>query len=86
MVSPKPIAAKEALKFFKNSIEVQTATPVRTKGEDSIERPGFKSKMERLAEEHVLSARDYGDRVTIVTLDGRRHEAVKFGKQDAATA
>lgn len=73
----KTIAAAEALKAFgKQNIEVQEATPVKVKGDDGRERPGFKTQMKPLAEKHVLSAKRWDDgRVTITTIDGRRHEA-----------
>lgn len=77
----KEIDAAEALKLFtKQTISVQTATPVKVRGEDGKERPSFKTKDEPLAAEHVISAKDYGDRVTITTIDGRRHEATRKGK------
>lgn len=73
----KLIAAAEALKALgKNDIEVQEATPVKVKGEDGKERPGFKTAMKPLAEKHVISAKKWDDgKVTITTIDGRRHEA-----------
>lgn len=73
----KTIAAAEALKVFgKMDIQVQEAMPAKLKGEDGKERPGFKTQMKPLAEKHVLSAAKYDDgHVSIVTIDGRRHEA-----------
>ena len=72
----KEIAAAEALKAFgKHNITVQVARQVTLKGEDGVERPGFKTTNEPLAAKHVIGAADYGDHVTIVTLDGQRHEA-----------
>lgn len=74
----KEIAAADALKYFgKSAIEVQTARPVTVKGEDGKERPTFKADMKPLAEQHVIAARDYGDKVVIVTIDGRRYEQAK---------
>ena len=85
MANAKEITAADALKFFgRQNITVQVARPVKVKGEDDKERPGFKTKDEALAEEHILAARDYGDRVTLVTIDGRRYEAAKRGKAEAA--
>jgi hypothetical protein len=82
---PKEIAAADALKFFsRQSITVQTATPVKVKGEDGVERPGYKTKDEALAADHVLAARDHGEKIVIVTIDGRRYEAAKRGRQEAA--
>lgn len=71
------ISAAEALKAFKGkSVEVQEARPAKTKGDDGKERQGFETKMATLAEKHVLDAAQHDDgRVTIVTIDGRRHEA-----------
>lgn len=63
----KEIAAAEAIKAFgKQSITVQAARQVTVKGADDVEP---------LAVKHIIAAADYGDRVTIVTLDGRRYEA-----------
>jgi len=83
----RKIEAAEALKLFRGqSITVQTTTPVKVKGEDGRERPGYKTKDEALAAEHVLAARDHGDKVVIVTIDGRRYEAAKRGKAAEANA
>ena len=72
----KEIAAAEAIKAFgKQSITVQAARQVTVKGADDVERPGFKTTDEPLAVKHIIAAADYSDRVTIVTLDGRRYEA-----------
>ena len=72
----KEISATEAIKAFaKSGIKVQEAKAVTLKGEDGKERPGFKTDDVPLREAHILSAADYGDRITIVTIDGRRHEA-----------
>jgi len=70
------ISAAEALKAFKGKIEVQTAKAVNVKGENGKERDAYDVKMAPLATEHVLSAKRYDDgRVTITTIDGRKHEA-----------
>ena len=59
------------MKFFKGrDVKVQVATP----GKDG---QGFTTAAAPLAEEHVTGARDYGDRVAIVTIDGQRYEAAK---------
>lgn len=74
----KEIEAAEALKAFgKQDIQVQEATAAgKLKGEDGKERPGFKTGMKPLAAKHVLAAKKYDDgRITIVTIDGQRHEA-----------
>lgn len=72
------LSAAAALAFFKGSkITVQTAKPGKARGEDGKERPVFKTDTEALAEEHIVAAKDYGDRVTIVAVDGQRHEARK---------
>ncbi len=72
------ITAAEAMKFFKGGdIAVQTARQVKVKGEDGVTRPAFETKNRPLAEDLILSAVDYGDRVSIVTIDGKRHEAQK---------
>jgi len=73
----KTIKAADAIKLFgKQDIQVQEAKPAKLKGEDGKERPGFKADMKPLAEKHILSAKEYDDgKVTIVTIDGRRHEA-----------
>jgi hypothetical protein len=76
-MAKKEISAAEAIKFFGKNITVQTATPVTIRGKDGKERPGYKTADAPLAEQHVLAARDYGASVTIVTIDGRRHEALK---------
>ena len=84
---PKEIAAADALKFFsRQNIAVQTATPVKVKGEDGKERPGYKTKDEALAEDHILAARDHGEKVVITTIDGKRYEAPKRGKAAEANA
>ena len=73
------IAAAEAVKYFKgkNSVQVQTAKPVKVKGDDGKVRDAFDVKSVPLSEEHVLSATDLGDKVKIVTIDGQRYEAAK---------
>lgn len=81
----KQIEAQEALKHFGGKgIQVQTAASIEVKGEDGKLRPAFKTATATLRAEHVLAARDYGDRVTITTLDGRRHEAAKSARETAA--
>lgn len=71
------ISATEALKAFKGkSIEVQEARFVKKTDDAGKVREVADVKMAPLAEKHVLDAAQYDDgRVTIVTIDGRRHEA-----------
>lgn len=73
------ISAAEALKAFKTRPIVQTAKPgkVPYKDESGAERTrdGFITKEVEATEKHVLGAAKYDDRVVIVTLDGKRHEA-----------
>lgn len=57
-------------------VQVQTATPVTIKGDDDIDRPGMKTEIVSLKAEHVLSAKRWNNgKVTITTIDGKRHEA-----------
>lgn len=72
----KEIAFGDAVKHFKG-VKVQTAKPVKVKGDGGKERDGFEVKAADLAEEHVIGARDYGKTVAIVTIDGQRHETAK---------
>lgn len=60
--------------FRGRPIKVQEATPVKRKGEDGKERPGFETALVALAPEHILSAKNWGHKLTITTIDGRRHE------------
>ena len=72
------IAAADALKFFKGqTITVQEARPAKGKDENGKPRSGYDVKNAPLAEAHVLSAKDHGNRVTITTIDGKRYEADK---------
>jgi len=72
------ISAGDAMKFFKGTkIAVQDAKPVKVKGDDGKAREGFDVKSTDLAERHITGAADYGDRVVITTLDGKRYEAKK---------
>lgn len=73
----KEIAAADAVKQFKGRrITVQVAKAAKVKGDDGIERAGFKTDDVELAPAHVLSAKQWDDgRVTITTIDGQRHEA-----------
>lgn len=82
MSNPKEISAADAVALFaEQKIKVQTAKSVKTKGDDGKVREQFETEMAALAEEHVLSAKDYGDRVTITTIDGKRFEAARGGKR-----
>lgn len=77
------ITAAEAIKFFgKRNINVQEAKPAKGKDDNGKPRTGYDTKSAPLAEGHILAARDYGDRVAITTVDGRRHEADKNGRAD----
>lgn len=80
------VSAAEALKFFRSaSITVQEAKAVKIKGEDGKTRDGYATRDVALAEKHVLSAKAWpGNRITITTVDGRRHEAT--GTIEAAPA
>ncbi len=66
-----------ALRAFKGqSITVQTAKAVKKTGEDGKVREVYATKDEPLAAELVLSAKQWANgRVTLTTIDGRRHEA-----------
>ncbi len=77
--------AAEAIRLFRGQkIEVQTATPAKIKGEDGVERDGFKTEMKALAAEHVLSAKKWENgKVTITTIDGERYEAGKAAEAAA---
>lgn len=79
----KEIAPADAVKLF-SGVTVQTAKPVIVKGEDGKERQGYRTDNVALRAEHVLAARDYGDRVAITTIDGQKHEAAKRGEKQAA--
>lgn len=80
MAQGKQLSAADAMKAFKGkSIVVQVATPVKVKGEDGKRREGFETKGTPLAEEHVLSACDCGDRIVMVTIDGRKYETAAKG-------
>lgn len=75
------IAADAAMEFFKGqAISVQTAEKKSVKGDDGVTREAFKTSNVPLREAHILSAADYGDRVAIVTIDGRRYEAARKAK------
>lgn len=71
------IGASDALKFFKSRpITVQEARPAKGKDDAGKARTGFDTKDAPLSESHVLSAKAWSDgRITITTIDGRRHEA-----------
>ncbi len=73
------IPAAEAVKAFKRKPLVQTATPTRLPYKSDVGkgkvRDAFIVKDEELTAAHVLAAKRYDDRVVIVTIDGKRHEA-----------
>lgn len=72
------ITAAEALKFFKGGeVTVRITRAVKVKGEDGVERMVNEPKKVPLSEAGILSAADHGDKVVIVTIDGKRHEAPK---------
>ena len=86
MANHRIVAVAAALPFFKGqNIKVQTARTVKTQSADGKTRDGFKTEIEPLAERHVLSAKQWADeRVTITTIDGRRHEAKGTVEEPAA--
>lgn len=71
------ITASRALAAFKGqTIKVQTARPGKKTGEDRKDRQVLVTEEQSLAAGHVISAKQWQDgRVTITTIDGRRHEA-----------
>lgn len=72
------ISAAEAMKFFKDAkIEVRRVRSVKVKGDDGGERMANEAKLVPLSADGILSAADHGERVVIVTTDGKRHEAKK---------
>lgn len=77
-MAPTQIPAADAVKYFKGvDIAVQTVRPVKVKGTDGVERDGSEIKNRPLSEDGILSAVDLGNRIAIVTIDGRRYEAAK---------
>jgi hypothetical protein len=70
------IAAADALKLFRGqNVTVQEARPVKVRGDDGKERDAFETKIERLAESHILSAIHHENgRVSIVTMDGKHYD------------
>jgi ribosomal protein S4E len=73
------ISAAEAVKAFKTRPMVQTARvgKVQVDAGDGkkTERDGYVTKDEQLSEKHILSAVKFDDRLVVVTIDGRKHEA-----------
>lgn len=68
--------ARALAAFSGQTISVQTARTVKKTGEDGRERQVFVTEDKPLAAEHVLSAKQWNDgKVTVTTIDGRRHEA-----------
>lgn len=57
---------------------------VKTRGEDGIERTARNVVTRDLTEGDILAARDYGNVVVAVTIDGRRYEAKAKGKEVTA--
>jgi hypothetical protein len=86
----KEVDKAAALKLFKGrDIKVQDAQPAKLPildddGKKVGERDGFEVSMRPLSAELVLSAKQHdGGKVTITTIDGKRHEA--RGTVEAAT-
>lgn len=81
MAEVKKISAGDALKAFKGAaISIRIAKRIKVKGKDGKTRESFETKDVPLAAEHILSAADYGDRIVIATINGRKHEtAVRNG-------
>ncbi len=74
-MAARQISAAEAVKAFRSqSVKVRVATPTKVKGEDGKTREGFSVEMAPLTEAHVLSAVDYGDRIVMTTINGRKYE------------
>lgn len=79
-VTRSEIPAGEALKHFKTRPTVQTARSVKVEVKDDAghvvgKRDAYETRDVSCGEEHVLAAAKYSDgRVTIVTIDGKRHE------------
>lgn len=72
------IPAADAVKFFKGmDIAVQTARAVKVKDAAGVERDSAVITNVPLAENTILAAVDFGSRVQIVTVDGKRYEAAK---------
>lgn len=73
------ISAAEALKAFKTLPTVQVAKPGKIRFKDDAgverERDGWITKDVTCIADHVIGAAKYADRVVVVTLDGKRHEA-----------
>ena len=71
------IDADEALRHFRGrGIKVQTATPVKVKGDDGVERDSMEVANEALGAAHVLSAKKWNNgEITITAIDGKRHVA-----------
>lgn len=80
----REVAVAAALKFFEGKgIKVQTATPITVRDKDTGKgSQKFDVKDVALTAKHVLSAKDRGDKVTITTIDGQRHEAAKSPKDE----
>lgn len=70
------ITAAAAMKSFRGaSITVQTAKPVKVKGDDGVVREAYKTDNVPLAEAHILGAAQREDgTVVITTIDGQRYE------------
>lgn len=80
-------AAAAVAAFAGQKIEVQTARKITQRDKETgKEREAFETKMERLAPEHVLSSYEAEDgTVTVITIDGRRHQVVAAKKLAVAS-
>lgn len=95
MAQSKSISAADALKAFARKEVQVTSFAVdkdgklvvkKVKGPDGIERAVRQVETKALSEAHILAARDYGDRIAITTVDGRRLEASKSEASKSAAA
>ncbi len=73
----KDIAAADAVKLFASrKIQVNVAKSVKVRDKETgVEKSVFQTTATDLAPAHVVSAKDYGDRVVLVTRDGQKYEA-----------
>lgn len=81
MGSPVEMSATDALKAFAKSGITVKVPELTKKGQVVKDAEGRVKVIEQpLAGEHILSAKDLGDAVRIVTVDGARYEAPKGAK------
>ena len=90
---PREIPADQAFKHFaKAGIMVRDferdkrgeIKTTKVKGDDGVERSVRNPVTRELTESDILAARDYGNLVVAVTIDGRRYEAKSNGKEASA--